>query len=160
MSTYSGLGICLVSENNNSVPHYDVPFAVYKDTVHTSTKGIILRPLAELNTVAYASEYAYSDNKLGYESTFAFVRPINIPAGDYLFGYSYADESIGLTIEEQSKNLMCFLANSLLLAPLIDAGLYFNDIPIDLSIVSDKCIQVKLPDNVKGSRLVIKLSLD
>lgn len=155
-----GGGVCLVNDLPNSVPHYDIPFLAYTPSIRNSYHGIVLRPVGNLNTIAYISNYSYEGNTLGATSIFKFSREINIAAGEYLIGYSGYDGVSSTYITNPSGTLYTFLVNALMLYNIVSAGLYFNDIPIELHVNSDNYINVIVSENVTGNKLTIKMTFE
>lgn len=156
--TLGGGGVCLVNESSNAIPKYDVPFLAYNEAFPNQYEGIVLRPVDNLTTIAYCSNYPYYSDILGFVSQFQFSRKINLSEGEYLIGHSGSDLSSGILVNSPSNSLHNFLINALMLNA-ITAGLFFNDIPIELNVTKEGYIKVIVTGAVTGNNLLIKMTL-
>ena len=141
---------CLVNQEPNSVPHYDVPFLAFRQEIRDSYAGIVLRSIDNLDQLAYYSNYSYDQNTLGSTCSFRFIKRINLPAGSYVFAHAYNE------IMRPSTTLKNFIILYLMLGTLKPRAL-FNETNVSCKVTSEGYIQVDIPENVEGDSLTLKL---
>lgn len=143
---------CLVNDEPNSIPHRDIPFLAYRDTMPDSYGGIVLRPMDNLIQVAYYANYSYySGITLGSTCLFGFGgRRINLPAGLYAFGYGYNE------IMRPSTTLYNFIILYLMLDRL-HSGAFFNETNVICEVTPEGYITVEISENIQAGSLTLKL---